>query len=296
MNNRLFFIVAIAFSVCGTGCKSIHLSSRWCDETGIKIDGSAAEWNGQLSFPEGSKVGIGIANDDKYLYCCLKSEDRETVSKILMSGFSASFECKAQKGKRFGVHFPLGMKMAGPPSRGNSDGETDTAAMSAEIEASLQMLALLGPGKDDTLPMATRIAESLGVTVSINPSPEHCVYELKVPLNRDSSFQYAIGAGNDTLLSVTMETDKMTMPAGGPPGGGGGRGGPPGGGGGMGGPPGGGGGMGGPPGGGGGMGGPPGGGMGGMGGPPGGGSGGPPGSGSMPEPFKLQFTIHLAKK
>jgi hypothetical protein len=209
------------------------------------------------------------------------------ASQIVRSGFTVLFATKGQKGKRFGVNFPLGMKLSGPPFQETGDREPDMAAMKARMELSLQTLALIGPGENDTFPMSTMMAESLGVIVRIKPSQERCVYELKVPLNQDSLFKYAIGVGKDTLLKVTLETCKISRPSGGPPGGG------------MGGPPGGGmgggrGGMGGPPGGGG-MGGPPGGGMGGgrggMGGPPGG--GGPP---SMPEQFKINFSILLAKK
>ena len=271
MNNRLLLATAVALCLC-TACKSLQLESQWRDHD-ITIDGVTTDWDGLMYYPEGSKIGIGVVNDSMYLYLCLTSEDRTIASQILMSGFTVLFGNKAQKEKRFGIHFPLGTKPSGPPSEENGyRGEHDMAAMSARMQASLQTLALIGPGKNDTLPMPIMVAESLGVVVRIKPSREHCVYELKVPLNPDSVCKYAVGAGNDSLLAVTLEICKISRPSGGPPGGGG-RGGPPGGGGGMGGPPGGG--MGG----------------GGMGGPPGG--GGPP---SMPEPFKMNFSILLAKK
>ena len=276
MNNRLLLAAAVAVSLC-TVCKSLQLESQWRDRD-IIIDGSTSEWAGLIQYPEDSKVGIGVVNEDAYLYLCLTSEDREIASQIVRSGFTVLFETKGKKGKRFGVNFPLGMKLSGPPAQETGDREPDMAAMKERMELSLQTLALIGPGENDTFPMSTMMAESLGVIVRIKPSQERCVYELKVPLNQDSLFKYAIGVGKDTLLKVTLETSKISRPSGGPPGGG------------MGGPPGGGmgggrGGMGGPPGGG------MGGGRGGMGGPPGG--GGPP---SMPEQFKIDFSILLAKK
>ncbi len=272
MKNRLFIAVIAALSLC-TGCKPIQLESQWRDRD-ITIDGSTAEWSGLIQYPEDSKIGIGIVNDEAYLYLCLTSEDRAIASQILMSGFTVLFESKARKGKRFGVHFPLGMKLFGPPSEEAGDREPDMAAMTARMEASLQTLALLGPGKNDTLPMSTRIAESLGIAVCIKPSRENCAYELKVLLNPDSLFRYALGIGKDTLLAVTLETDRTdraSRPSGGHHGGGGGMG-------------------------------PHGGGMGGGGrmGSHGGGGGrmGPPGGGppSMPEQFKMEFSINLTKK
>jgi|WetSurMetagenome_2_1015567.scaffolds.fasta_scaffold53700_3 hypothetical protein len=290
MANRPLLAAAVALSLCAA-CKLPQLESQWRDRD-IAIDGSTAEWSGLLHYPEGSKIGIGIVNDDASLYLCLTSEDREMASRILRSGFSVLFESKGQKGKRFGVDFPLGMKLYGPPSgesRDDDDGEPDRAGMKARsearMEASLRVLALLGPGENDTLPMATLMAESQGVAVRIKPSQERCVYELKVPLNQDSLFHYAIGVGKDTLIVVTLETNTTSRPFNGPRGGGfGGSSGGMGGDGGMGGPQEGdigGGGMG----------------RGGMGGHRDGGMG-PSGNGppSMLEPFTMKFIIHLAKK
>jgi hypothetical protein len=281
----LAFFTAILFGV--SGCKSIQFSSQWRDRE-IIIDGSAEEWNGLMQHPEDSQVSIGLVNDEEYLYLCMISESRETSLGILMAGFTVLFENKAQKDRCIGVHFPLGRVSAPhpPPSERNNDKGHEFETMMKGMEGSLQALALIGPGKNDTLPMAMRIAESLGVVVSIKPSKDGCVYELKVPLNPDARFKYALGIGNDSLMNATLITDEIQRPSGhgggmGPGGGGMGPGG-----GGMG--PGGGG-MG--PGGGG-MG-PGGGGMG-----PGGGGMGPGGrvQQNMTERFKMKFSIHLAKK
>jgi RNA polymerase subunit RPABC4/transcription elongation factor Spt4 len=66
MNNRLFCAVIVVLSLF-SGCKSTRFASQWRDRD-IIIDGSTSEWAGLIQYPEDSKVGIGVVNDDVYLY------------------------------------------------------------------------------------------------------------------------------------------------------------------------------------------------------------------------------------
>ena len=209
----LALIAAIPFG--GAGCKSQQFASQWRDRD-IAIDGSITEWNGLMQAPEDADVAFGIVNDDAYLYLCLTSANRETALWMLMSGFTVQFENKAKKGARLGVHFPLAPSRAPMPFERNGTSEHDPAAMMKRLEGSLGTLALIGPGKNDTLPMATRMAESLGIAVSIKPLNQGWAYEIKVPLNRDARFTYAIGMGNDSLIEVTLASDEEARPSDGP--------------------------------------------------------------------------------
>jgi hypothetical protein len=111
MNNRC--VVAAAFAVSlFAACDSPRLQSQW--RTGaITIDGSDMEWGNIIEYPAdiNPNLGICIVNDDDYLYLCLTWDDRAKVSKILMAGFTLTFESPSDKNKRFGIQFPLGMKM-----------------------------------------------------------------------------------------------------------------------------------------------------------------------------------------
>jgi hypothetical protein len=224
MNSRCVLATAFAMGLFAA-CDSPRLLSQW--RTGaITIDGSDLEWDNILEYPAdiNPNIGIGIVNDNDYLYLCITSDDKATVSKILMAGFTLAFKSPSDKTKLFGIHFPLGMKMT------RIEGEKgDPEAMKARMEASLQMLALLGPGKNDTVFMPVERAESSGVVVRVSPSMDQCTYELKVPLKRTALTPYAISAGKDSAVTITFETGEMTRPAGKPPMGD--RGGPPGGGG-----------------------------------------------------------------
>lgn len=278
----IFITIPLMMTCC---CNSIVLESTW-KTTEIVIDGNSVEWNQTIQYPKDNQFGVGLANDDKFLYLCLDSWDRKTSMQIMAMGFTIWFETKSHKDKKFGLHFPCGMMKTGRPQFMQE--QQDPEQIKELMDAALQQMEILGPGKNDSRTIKSLVAESYGITARILSSDKNLVYELKIPLNQDSLCIFAINASSDSLIKVTLETTKPDADKmGGPPGmgdrapsGGGGPG--MGGGGGM--PPGGGGG-----GFGGGM--PPGGGMG------GGGAGGPPGGGppSMPEQFQMELLVKLAR-
>jgi hypothetical protein len=202
-----FLALIAAFLFEGAGCKSQQFASQWRDRD-IIIDGNTAEWNGLMQAPENAEVAIGAVNDDAFLYLCLTSENRETALRILMSGFTVLFENKAKKESRLGIHFPLALAGAPMPFERNGNSEHDPAPMKKRLEGSLGTLALIGPGKNDTLPMAVRMAESLGIAVSLKPLTQGFTYEIKMPLNSDPHFTYAINMGKDSLVKVTLTSDE----------------------------------------------------------------------------------------
>jgi hypothetical protein len=262
----IFIILPLMMTCC---CNSPVLESTW-KTSEIVIDGNSVEWNQMIQYPKDNQFGIGISNDDKFLYLCLSSWDRQTSMQIMTMGFTVWFETKSQNEKKFGLHFPLGMMKAGQPPFMRGRQVQDPEQMKEFMDAAMQEMEILGQGKNDSLTIKSLIAESYGITARILQSQENLVYELKIPLNQDSLCRFAINTGNDSLIKLTLETTKPDFDK-------------------MGGPPGMGGRM--PPGGmGGGMG--PGGGMGcGM------GPGGPPGGGtpSMPEQFKMELSVKLAR-
>lgn len=284
--NRLsIFIILPLMTICS--CNSPVLESTW-KTSEIIIDGNSVEWNQMIQYPKDNQFGIGIFNDDRFLYLCLSSWDRQTSMQIMTMGFTVWFETKSQNDKKLGLHFPLGMRKAGQPPLMHGKLGRDSEQMKEFIDAAMQEMEILGPGKNDSRTTKSIVAESYGITARILPSDWNLVYELKIPLNQDSFCRFAINTGSDSLIKLTLETTKPDFDKMGEPPGTGGR--TPSGHGGSGMGPGGG--M--PPGGGGGFGGgmPPGGGMGG-----GMGHGGTPGGGppSMPEQFKMELSVKLAR-
>ena len=203
MNYRIIISVTIV-TVAFLSCKTIQLDSRWIDRK-ISFEGKAAEWNDIIQYPQDAKFGIGVMNDDKYLYLCMTSWDQTVTSKIMHMGFTAWFETKSGKGKPMGIHYPIGMAKSG--FRRGLD--QDTEVMKAKILEALEHIEILGPGKDDTCPTRTIICESMGIITRIVSSEGNCVYEIKVPLNIDSTNKFAIGVGKDDIVQVKLETSTL---------------------------------------------------------------------------------------
>lgn len=227
MINKTFFtymILALILFAC-IGCEQTVVRSLWCNQN-IVIDGNGDEWKNNITYFEGSRTGVGIFNDDKYLYFYITSDDHQLVSQIRMSGFTVLFRNKEKKNNVFGICYPIAGKpgqAAGMRPFEMNNRETDTAKVKALLEASLQTLAVIK--NSDTLPMHLKIAEQSGMLVRVEPSLERFSYEARIALNNDSSDEYSIGMGNDTILEITLETNEIEKPSGNmPPQGG--RGGP----------------------------------------------------------------------
>ena len=206
MNVRLLY-PAIVFLMVFANCKSSpDLESRWRDRD-ITIDGSAAEWSGLIQYPHEDQFGIGIINDEKYLYLCMVTLDESLGRQIERFGFTAWFTATGSNGKRLGVHFPVGLtagSFKGAGMRGQQEGEEQ--ARRQQLEASLQNIELIGPAQHDSLFMKTRIAETFGIVARIQATPQNFVYELKIPLHADSLNKYALDIGNNGIIRAHVET------------------------------------------------------------------------------------------
>jgi hypothetical protein len=210
MNDPRVLIVLCTLGMFA-GCVSTQYMGQWRNRD-ITIDGSPSEWDDYIEYPEHiiPNMGIGAVCDSNHVYLCLTSEDRATVSRMLMAGFSVTFQNPSQKGALFGVYFPLGMKGGGAEGQRH-----DPEEWAARVEASLQMLALLGPGKKDTTFMPIARAESLGVVVRAKAhSMEQCTYELKARIIKNGNSPYSIVPGKDSSIAVTFECGVLTRPEG----------------------------------------------------------------------------------
>ncbi len=186
----------------------VVVQSTWTDSEPA-MDTNPGQWKDATKYPADPQFGIGVKNDGRNLYLCMTSWKRSENSQLLRYGFTTWFTSKSKKGKRFGIRYPMGMMGNGAGSGSIRGRRPDVHDKKAMFDLAFQEMELLGPEKDDSVPVKTAIAESLGIGVRILSSEENLVYKLKVALREDSSAKYAIDIGNDSLLSITFE---MTVP------------------------------------------------------------------------------------
>lgn len=115
---------------------------------GIKIDGKLSEWGTALqAYNKTVKLGYSIANDDKYLYLAIKSDDLNYNPKILAGGISITINTTGRKRDKdaYIVTYPIinrtgGFGRGGRGRRGGfgqDQDKPDTAAIVAQQRQTL---------------------------------------------------------------------------------------------------------------------------------------------------------------
>lgn len=221
------FMAAIAMSGATllAGPKKADMTSHWRGETPIAIDGVNQEWQGLLMPVKDVNASIAFYNDDQFLYFCLTTSDGATRSQILRRGLIVWIDQGGGKKKDFGVEFPVALPGMYVVERSGDAG--DATGGSRQLDANQDRLIILGPDKNERHDLS--FDEAPGIQAKIGQSEGVLVYEMRVPLARNSGQPYAIGARPNAIVGVGLETPEIsqsaTRPAMGGGGGEGGRGG-----------------------------------------------------------------------
>ena len=111
----ILFTIFISITLF-SGCKAPQLNSNW-REFEVIIDGQDIEWRGVSNyFEKKSNILIGFLNDEEHLYIRFSTMDRKLHRQIVSLGFTVWFDPKGGKKKRFGIHFPVGIKNTDLPA------------------------------------------------------------------------------------------------------------------------------------------------------------------------------------
>ena len=186
------------------------VESKWTDSE-VAFGADTMQWKNVMRSPENPQFGFGVINDAKFLYMRVVSCKDSVNRQILRSGFTTWFSCSSKSGKWFGVHFPIGKKKNAEKKPSEKENMTDSAEFNAQRDNVPQEMELIGPETEDSIPVKTNVAESMGIVVRLFPSPEKLVYELKIPLRPDSVCKYAIDIGKDSVVNVIFQTDAPVL-------------------------------------------------------------------------------------
>jgi hypothetical protein len=178
-------------------------------KTPITIDGNSADWGGLINHDPDEPFGIGIANDDKYLYLCLVSEDRRILRQVMRYGLTVWLEGKTPKNSRLGIRYPMGMAVSGGSDRQLREAQGDSESIREKTEESFDAIEVIGPGKPDSLPMKLTVAESsFDLKLKAVPSFERFTYELRIPLHADSTAPFAVPPPEQSMIKIVLESDE----------------------------------------------------------------------------------------
>ena len=178
-------------------------------KNGIVVDGGIADWEGLINRVPDEPFGIGVANDDCFLYLCLLADERRIMHQVMRFGMTVWFESGTSKHERVGIHFPLGMATSGMDFRRLREAHGDSEEVRRILEESFDAMEFLGPDKRDTVPMKIAIAESYGgLLLKTVPSQEKLVYELRIPLHPDSTKKFSLPALKDSFFTIVLESSE----------------------------------------------------------------------------------------
>jgi hypothetical protein len=198
------FSVILLLAILGCGSSREFVSSR--PTQAIQIDGNSQDWQGSLqSFPD-KKYSLGLSNDDKYLYLCFTTSDRQVIFNSIRSGLNIELNSPKDASKSYTIKFPV------------INAAAFTKAMSAFGDEALQKEGI-GFLFQDILDNLTQfnllqkemintiqLKNEFGIELKAGTTNELLVFELKVPLESAES-RFSAGALPGEKINVAISTD-----------------------------------------------------------------------------------------
>lgn len=226
------------------GCSSaVQLVSSW-KQTDITIDGKQNDWQGDLYSLKKAMVTIGIRNDDKNLYLCFISNEKNVQRQIMGSGFTVWFDPTGGTDETYGIQFPVGFAKGevSPAMGGNLSGAlpssmenmnddemfSDNNAMPPPMrgrDSSMHALpefggnnsnnktpSMFNSGQSEVKFLGPKkddiqlstLIELKTVKVQVGGTRQSFVYELQVPLHKTEDFPFTL-ASTDAKNIIGIE-------------------------------------------------------------------------------------------
>ncbi len=206
-------LVFAALALSLTGCGDQNISSKWRTQN-LTIDGSDSDWGNSLTFYDKLNALVGVENDDKFLYLCLVTTDQQLQNKILRMGLTVWFDKTGNNEKKFGIKFPIGFSGM---NRQNYTGERynpqqgerpNPQEINDRILKDQTDMEFVGAKNEE---IRLPIAQLKGVALKLGLKDGRLVYEMRIPLTHAGGFDYAISADTGSVISVGLETGKMSF-------------------------------------------------------------------------------------
>lgn len=209
--NVKIILVTWLFLIGIIGCGSSELViSNMADN--ITIDGNHEDWNGKLKFFEDEKVALGFQNDQKNLYFCLVTSDRQTAMKIMLFGLTVWFEPE-NGDQEIGLQYPKKMENISPRRlmgmMGNKRGKYDFDVTINTIMQSQGEFSLING--DDEIIYSSPIGNNNGYEIKVGGTNQQFVYEAKIPIGNNSLAQFPINIFPNEKVEIEIETGEIDI-------------------------------------------------------------------------------------
>jgi hypothetical protein len=186
----------------------------------IRIDGNAAEWSGKLHRSEGMPFSLGVVNDGQHVYLCINAYG-QAARQAAIFGVTVRFFSSLLPKEGFTIHYPVGRREFFPSDSAGGDRRHHDHGSQEGPMAIPAVLKFTGPGQGPERECNLAQAESLGICAAATFSESHLVYELRLPLSRDSSLPGPLGTWcrNEFRMRIECQVPEDWGPKPSPPGG-----------------------------------------------------------------------------
>ncbi len=200
----LLIILAAAASACSS---SKQMTSIWQQEQ-IQMKGGLSFWRSKVFEIPDKKFGVGFANDDRFMYLCLTTDDRTKIFQIFRNGFIVWFEPESSNYKTFGIKYPLVNAFDKPPqinepAHGEMQGHDNQGGFGRMLENQNEFEIV----NQDKYPLlALPLINKEGIEPKLSFLEGRLIYELKIPLAVAKQYSFVAGALPGEKIKVRFET------------------------------------------------------------------------------------------
>ncbi|MCB0729711.1 MAG: hypothetical protein KDC88_01655 [Ignavibacteriae bacterium] len=217
MNKSIIQTLFIITFLIIIGCSEIEIKSNWT-ENKILIDGNRNDWQNNIEYSKEEKVGIGISNDNEYLYLCLATVDNNKIMKILNNGFTVWFDPQDSDGKTIGIQYPikkipLNNKVEEFRKRNNQENNNENNNENTRLDKFLIDQNELLIVNEDNFPLnAYPLVNSANIEVKIDFDLNQLVYELKIPIKNKSENNFLVDVLPGENIKIGFASGEFEKP------------------------------------------------------------------------------------
>ncbi|MCX6169302.1 MAG: hypothetical protein NTX65_08180 [Ignavibacteriales bacterium] len=205
------FLIIIILGGCSAGVQMN--SSR--SEKEIKIDGDPSEWSKEIEPIKDKKFSLGFKNDDKFLYLCLTTNDRSKLLLMARGGFIIWFVPESGDKNEFGIRYPMALDQSEEPPVPEMNREGMQGEKQGDLLAKMINKMILEQNEfqivdKEKFPLtAFPILSNEGIEVKLGYHSNQFVYELKIPLQKNSQFPFAVETLPGGKVKIKFETEEF---------------------------------------------------------------------------------------
>ncbi len=198
--------VAVAAAAGAARGKDLEIASAWA-VAAVPVDGAPGGWAALLRPLGDPPMVIGIQNDGRYLYLCLRTSDPIVKRELAHLGLTVWLNGEGKDAKGFGVRYPVGMGPRearwqpgqGEPPEGEDAGGATPGHLPKEFE-------LIGPTKDDR--QRVQLGPDEPVQAALGDDSGVMVIEMRVPLRPSEGHPFAVGAAPGATIALGLATER----------------------------------------------------------------------------------------